>query len=614
MQSCNGKRRNERVSMAMRYSSLFLLILAASGLSPCVCSVAAQTDSRTQLILIDGSGSMAGFFKTGEIERLHQILRGHSGSLSYYFIDETLSGAAPVVFGEHTYLNKALSHAISEKPSIVWMVTDNQPSVSTHGSQSEADLDRFYGQLGSDAVRRIYLFPLRLRFQGTLYTETDAVLKGGYNGPRGLLVYALLLDAAAQDAFEEAVNHTEQRLRQVFNDNLRAIFIKPLRQNTITSRLLPGKGFRPVGEGIVGRDFEEGKPIQGHFVLELTSQMGQIALEKAGIVATKQDRFQTGDFTVDNIDPFIDPKTIDLQPKDTKRFEVSLRLDAVHMRKNLKAIWNCMTHNYGVIHGHISITISAPKENLGVGTELANQLSTDQDVYHNPSQVTQSRIYRLSDLVRRMVPTEDIIQPQIGSSSEGRIPVQLEVRYPFWPKLVVFGGILMPLLLLAGTNFWVKRQPLYRLTWDNGKARACPDFRLWPFVAKAIEIDKRTAARIRLSPISGITVKSQREYRVDEASSKSINSEGAEFVLARNSGVPSVAFVFAAVGMSNRRAVRSRAALGEDTYNGGGYSEGLEDSTGDLAPPIRRVTTAAHTRGDSVDPSNQNNDLDSLYN
>lgn len=599
--------------MAMSYTRLLLMILAVSVLLPCVWSAAAQTDRKTQLVLIDGSGSMAGFFKTGEIDRLHEILRGQPGSATYYFVDEALSSTSPVVFGEHTYLDSALSHAISERSSIIWMVTDNQPSVSTHGSQSEEDLNRFYGQLGSDAVKRIYLFPLRLRFQGTLYTETDAVLQRAYDGPRGLLLYALLLDASAQDAFEEAVNRTEQRLRQVFDDNLRGIFIKPLRQNTITSRLAPGKGFRPVGEGIVGRDFEEGKPIQGHFVLELTSQMGQIGLKDAKIVATKQGTFQTGDFTVENIDPFIDPKTIDLQPKGTKTFEVSMRLDAVHMRKNLKAIWNCMTHNYGLIRGHIIITISAPKENLGVSSELTSRFSTDQDVYHNPSQDTQSRIYRLSDLVRRMVPTEDIIQPQIGSSSEGRIPVQVEVKYPFWPKAVVFGGILMPLLLLGGTTLWVRRRPLYRLTWDSGKARACPDFRLWPFLAKAIEIDNKTAARIRMVPISGISVKSHTNYRVDEDSSKAISSEGAEFVLAQNSGLGSVAFVFGSVGLSNRRPTRSKEAFGEETYNGGGHSEGLADSTGDLAPPIRRVTTDARTRGNSDDPSSRISDLDSLY-
>src|ERR1700752_209357 len=114
-----------------------LTALIVSVLWPTASGAFAQPGTDAQLILIDGSGSMAGFFKTGAIQELHSLLQGQSRATSRYFVNEDLVETQPARFGAHTYLSAALRSGINERTSIIWMVTDNQPSVSTHRTESD---------------------------------------------------------------------------------------------------------------------------------------------------------------------------------------------------------------------------------------------------------------------------------------------------------------------------------------------------------------------------------------------------------------------------------------------------------------------------------------------
>src|SRR5438270_7282785 len=77
----------------------------------CVCT-RAQTTLPRQTILIDRSGSMEGFFATGEMEEVRNLLRElcGSGSAAYYFVDRDLVpvGQETAEFGSNTYLSNAL--------------------------------------------------------------------------------------------------------------------------------------------------------------------------------------------------------------------------------------------------------------------------------------------------------------------------------------------------------------------------------------------------------------------------------------------------------------------------------------------------------------------------
>ncbi|HJQ70916.1 MAG TPA: hypothetical protein VKA70_18215 [Blastocatellia bacterium] len=575
----------------MRITKLLLIVSLIWVSALTASETLANNRPVRQMVLVDASGSMEGFFTTQEIHRLNNVLRNQPGVEPelYYFVDRSLVNTPPPPFGAYTMLENAMTRAIESEPSILWVVSDNQPSIGGR-TASDADLERFYEILNSDVVKRICLFPLSMRFKGPLFTQDDRVLKADYDNQRGLLVYALLLDDTARDEFETAVRNVENRLGQDFNS--RCILVKPLNRDTVTSSFKPGKKLQfKEGTGIVGRNFETGQTIEGDFTLELASQLGHIKIEESNINATTPVEFQTSDFSVSSIKPDISPKTVALSPKDKKQFLVTLQLNSVDIRITPQSLWNCITKNTGVIKGNIRITIEVPPENLNLVRNLIDQFSTEGDIYKNPDSSIQSRIYGLNSLMQRMMPSEGAIQPRVGNDPEGNIPVLLEVKYPKWPLLLALLLIGAPLLAVVGTALFVKRQPFYRLTWDGGRYRACDDFRLWPFAARAVQIDDRVAAKVKRAPLAGLRVVAQRGYMVDDLPSKLIRPEGADFVIRRQQDDAIVDFIF-----SNSYQVASREVGGDDLYDGIAYGEQASDTSGDYsagAPPVRKVTTNA---------------------
>src|SRR5205085_9863449 len=159
----------------MKCLSFIAISLLVWFVYPANGRVDASSVPANQLILVDGSGSMAGFFATGEIQRLNRILANQSGARAelYYYVESNLVNEMPATnFGAVTLLDNALALAIEKRPPILWIVTDNQPSVGGQ-TASDKDLSAFYEKLGSDVIKRIYLLPLKLRFKGALYTEDD---------------------------------------------------------------------------------------------------------------------------------------------------------------------------------------------------------------------------------------------------------------------------------------------------------------------------------------------------------------------------------------------------------------------------------------------------------
>jgi hypothetical protein len=552
---------------------------------------------------------MEGFFATGKIDEARRLLGELSGGSgdAYYFLDMELvpGGQEPASFGANTYLRNALDRALAQQPApaILWMITDNQPSVGNQ-TDSDRDIAEFYDRLRSDAVKRLYFFPLKLDFQGKLYRDDGhALLTPRYQGKRGLLIYALLLDEGASEEFERVTAEFQSRYRPGTAGEMRRILIKPLGQDTVTARLVPGNKFRVEDESrLVAGDFDEGAPIKGDFKIELTSQLGQMKISHADIDVRVPDKFRTGDFTESEIRPDFTPHDVrDFEPQNRRTVEVSINAPGVHIRDNLISWWNCITHNRGDINGQIQVMIRVPGQNFDVVSTLADEFSTTRDVYNDASEGVQSRVYKLDDLVKRMIPERQVdIRPRVGNSEDGVIPVRVVVRYPKHPAVYMVAAILLLLALLYALFRVFGRQRLYRLTWDDGRYRACPDFRLWPLVGRRVELNRRTAATIKKS-VGGIRVRAAGGYTVDDTRSRLVSPGGTDFNVSQSSDGVGVNFYFSTAA----------APLG----GGGGASRGGEDgilgglSYGDdggaprgvtAAPPIRSPTTAG---GDGARPA-----------
>ncbi len=593
-------------------------------------SAQAQTAAPRHRVLIDRSGSMEGFFTTGKINDVQSLLQDLSGAAgdAYYFVDTDIVpvSQAPTGFGNNTYLRNALDRALVQQPApaILWLVTDNQPSVGNQ-TASDQDIEQFYDRLRSDAVKRLYFFPLKLDFKGKLYREDDKVLTPNYEGKRGLLIYALLLDESARDEFERVTTEFQSRYRPGVAGEMRRILIKPLEQDTVTARLIPGDKFRIENENqLVAGDFNEGAPIKGDFKIELTSQLGQMKISRADIDVRVPEKFRTGDFTESEIKPDFTPRNIqDFEPQNKRVVVVSINAPGVHIRKNPVSWWNCITNNRGDINGRVQIAIKVPGQNFEVVSNLANEFSTTRDIYNDSSENVQSRIYKLDALVKKMMPERPVdIRPRIGNNDDGTIPVRLVVLYPKWPILALLGIILAVVLLAYLAWHIFGRQQFYRLTWNSGQYRACPDFRLWPFVGQRVELDNRTVATIKKS-LNGIRVRAAGGYTVDDTKSRLVNPSGTDFNVSQSSDGAGINFYFSSItaAFTGGSATRNNE---EDILGGVSYGSSGGDSGGELrgmasAPPIRKPTTGRVGSGDgssssgSTEDDNSSINLDDLF-
>jgi hypothetical protein len=550
---------------------------------------------------------MEGFFATGKIHDVQSLLHDLSGAAgdAYYFIDKDLVavGQEPSNYGNNTYLRDALDRALAQQPapSILWLITDNQPSVGNQ-TDSDHDIAQFYDRLRSDAIKRLYFFPLKLDFKGKLYRDDGhALLSPGYAGKRGLLIYALLLDERAHEEFERVTTEFQSRYRSAVAGDMRRILIKPLEQDTVTARLISGEKFRIENESeLVAGEFNEGTPIKGDFKIELTSQLGQMKISRADIDVHVPEKFRTGDFTESEIKPNFTPRNLqDFEPQNKRNIEVSINAPGVHIRNNLLSWWNCITHNRGEITGRIQVMIKVPGQNFDVVSNLANEFSTSRDIYSDAGENVQSRIYKLDDLVKKMMPERQVdIRPRIGNSVDGTIPVRLIVRYPKWPAFLLIGAIVALLLLLFLLSRLYGRRQLYRLTWDGGRYRACEDFRLWPLFGQRVKLDNRIAATIKRS-LSGIRVRAAGGYTVDDTRSRLVDPGGTDFNVSQSSDGAGVNFYFSSVTATLRGGSTARAD-GDDIFGdvprgaGTGVGDsgvGLKGQSSAAPPPVRKPTT-----------------------
>jgi hypothetical protein len=600
---------------------LFIFLLSVAG---AVCAQA-QGPTIRQRILIDGSASMDGFFNNGQIRQLHDAISKSltTGTIdTYYFINERLETTEPQFgrFGSTTLLNNAFTQAYGKNPtpSIIWIITDNQPSVGSD-TESDKDIDRFYAQLQSSQVNSIDLFPARLPFNGKLYMPSIDGREYGvpYNNKRGLLVYAILLDASAKASFAETVkNFTEQPFNRALGKDFQRISVKPLEHDTVTAKLIPGDKLRVRDDQISGGDFEEGKPIRGNVKLELTSQLGEIKIDDATIQVDKVDQFETGDFVTNSLVSTITPSSVkDFSPgpHNRKEFVVAFDVSSVHMKKTLAGMWNSIRNKRGYVRGKIRVTINVPPAKFSLVPELIKEFSTERDIYQNPSPDVQRRIYKLNALVNRMIPNAPLtIQPQVSNNSEGLIPVSFSVKYPVWPTFAVIGLATIFLLLPLTAILWVNRQPRYRLTWNQGKFRACPDFKLWPFVGRSVDINNRPAATIKRT-LAGIKIRARHDFTVDQAAQKVLNPHGTDFNVARRDDGGGVNFSFLKAGRfrAAARASNNKDIFSEISYGGGSEIADGHDEIRDQ--PIRMPTTTSFEKTSARrKPADDDLDLDSL--
>lgn len=231
------------------------LILASCLLGSIPASAAAESP-RTQ-VLIDGSGSMAGFFQAGSVQTLLDALRGAAAESSLSLSENVLLGfqqnvaeirpLQPWLAAPRYGIYSPLEHGLAESfPKADWLfiLTDN---VQTGGETRSTET--FYRFFKRPEVGSVHVAPLSLPFNGAVYFNrhdySTAALAGAlrrdtpngrfgevldngtnlvvpYDGTKGLLLYAIARSEHDQAEFEAFL----ARLKAVSSADMLAV--KPI--------------------------------------------------------------------------------------------------------------------------------------------------------------------------------------------------------------------------------------------------------------------------------------------------------------------------------------------------------------------------------------------------
>jgi hypothetical protein len=200
-------------------------------------------------IIVDGSGSMKGFFQENEVQsyvtKLERKIKaeGYKTS-SQVFIHNSRKtfehGLYPFdpnikKYGNFTDLNILFDDMVKLNSRAVIVITDNMMS-----TPSETGLTKqFYSRLSSDEVDSLYVVPKLFNFKGS-------------KSKKGILVYALLFDSSFKSEFRDVKS---------FFSSEELLLIKPItEQEIILKSLAKGKN-KP--NAIIGKggELKQTKPL-----------------------------------------------------------------------------------------------------------------------------------------------------------------------------------------------------------------------------------------------------------------------------------------------------------------------------------------------------------------
>lgn len=210
--------------LKLNFSNSIILLLSIFLLFPSIL----QSKQKDIGIIIDGSGSMRGFYNTGAIQNYISKVKSRVSNITsnyemkYFFEKQLIDYKGKLTkWGQNTYLDTAYDNLMKKKYNIVILITDNLQDTPR---ESENTIE-FYKKLSKDEVKKLYFIPKFLNFKNSRY-----------NGKKGILTYVLLFDDKSEKEYEDITN--------IFNDEEK-LLIKPITKNEIE---------------IIGTDDEREKP------------------------------------------------------------------------------------------------------------------------------------------------------------------------------------------------------------------------------------------------------------------------------------------------------------------------------------------------------------------
>jgi hypothetical protein len=458
---------------------------AAVILSLAAVAQAAVAQAPPVTVLVDGSGSMQGFFATGAMGELVGQLAptrtfrfearpdgvgGVSSRLVPFDPGAPATGAMTLLWrGLGEYLPRA------RPGEVIAMVTDNVQDSGTLPSE-QRDVREFYGALaGSPDVSHVFIVPLRRSFDGLLYGRPGAGPIGRYTDERALVVYLIGFRQASDAAMESATQAIAARLGSA------PIRMKPYRTapvevevDTAATRILAAGdscGFESLlplaGErGVLGRrtPVEVGRPFGGRFVLKLRSTMEGVSLARPGISAEITEAFRLRSFKIEAAPVIVpDPPRLrtDLEPGDSTSIRVSVCFEeGVRFRWSRDVFLRLVSNSaaIGSYEGAVRVRLELPRADLKLADRLRREYSVvDPRFFESADPELHRRVYGLEHAFRSLA--SDTVRVERKADHRLRFPI----RYPVWPSIVAGLIVLLLLALLAWLGYALLRSASYRV-------------------------------------------------------------------------------------------------------------------------------------------------------
>ena len=400
------------------------------------------------MVLIDKSGSMRGFFKTGALGDIYNGVRSAIKSsplfpeVELYGFDtnglQTYTGFKAIKPAGDTLIDKALMEAINKKPDLIIIITDNIQDPG--GENTTSDVTKFYQLLKRPVVEWVFIFPLKLPFDGWVYSH------GQWSGQRAAVMYAVLLqkqDIAVHEEEQREGEFLETVSRIETEARTNRIRCKPLEKGVrmIFKEKKKQKGKVNITTRDVKIKFDTFTPNPSFSLkLILSSKYSNIAISKAKIEGIKSGNLEKvglfKDINNNALVPSVFPTSInDLRPSTSQEhYRVDIKLKNVKLDQSLGALLKMPFTRYGEISGEIKLLIHVPKQELQLKPEILDRFGTDR-------RDDPSKIFALNQLVPVLAESE-----KVEISERKRFTIIMP--YPGWPVVVLL--FLAALLALLG--------------------------------------------------------------------------------------------------------------------------------------------------------------------
>jgi hypothetical protein len=412
--------------------------------------------AQANVMLVDCSGSMKGFFESGSAQELiamvHEELRG-TPCLTLGFTNHKThpfgGSLQPEAYGSETYISEAFSRELNERksPRTVWLLTDN---IQTNELAS-GDMAAFFKLLhGGQRVNSVCIYPMLIDFDGFLYGADDKNL-GYYAGTSGIMLYQIGLDGLKDNLGEtsrsDILNRVKAALGQ-FKSNgwiTNGVQIRPFENEKLDIKLDEAVervctfsyGVRDTVKFDKVGIFNVGEPLTLRFPFRPNSALQEYVIRDVHIEPHVM-AIAHSDFTLDPTD-----LSISCTPNWLKNVRGGEYIEVINTQVQIKELaikstiptWiSCIRKGTGYLNIPMDIEFSFPKRSIQLDAAFTD--------------VFQSKIPGLDDLAKEIYLDENVVNSK-------QFFLQIPIQYPLYPVLflVVFVLVLLGVLYFVGSQY-----------------------------------------------------------------------------------------------------------------------------------------------------------------